>query len=255
MDLRGEIKAMATLLLFTVIMFVTMTISGVIGFAGNVIALPLLSQFLDLQTAVAVLALSSFVQTVVQAVQNRRLINWRELLIILVFTFIGMPVGIFSLRYLPETALKLLLGLFILVVSTGPFIAQFVRQSGAATPQPKPWDWLYLIGGGFFSGAFASGGPLVVIYCTRHLPDKDLFRGTMFANGCFAMGVVALEHFWQRQYTADTLLLTAVALVVMLAAVRVSGWIARRVDARKFNVLVNLALMLAGIMLLVQAVL
>ncbi len=47
---------MATLALFTVIMFVTMTISGVIGFAGNVIALPLLSQILDLSTAVAVLA-------------------------------------------------------------------------------------------------------------------------------------------------------------------------------------------------------
>ena len=245
---------MATLALFTMIMFVTMTISGVIGFAGNVIALPLLSQILDLSTAVAVLALSSFVQAVVQAVQNRKCIHWRELLIIVGFTCIGMPIGIFSLRYLPETALKLLLGLFILAVSALPFLVQLIRRGNSAPPQAKPWDWLYLIGGGFFSGAFASGGPLVVIYCTRHLPDKDVFRGTMFANGCFAMGLVALEHFMQKQYTADTLLLTGIALAVMVAAVRTSSWIAQRVDARKFNVLVNLALMLAGLVLLVQSV-
>ena len=94
----------------------------------------------------------------------------------------------------------------------------------------------------------------MVIYCTRHLPDKDVFRGTMFANGSFAMGLVALEHFMQKQYTADTLLLTGIALLVMLAAVRTSSWIAQRADARKFNVLVNLALMLAGIMLLAQSV-
>lgn len=245
---------MTTLAIFTVIMFVTMTISGVIGFAGNVIALPLLSQILDLPTAVAVLALSSFVQTMVQSVQNRRHIDWQQLLIIIAFTCMGMPIGIFSLRYLPETTLKLLLGLFILAVSALPFLAPLISRSNRAVPQTKPWDWLYLMGGGFFSGAFAAGGPLVVIYCTRHLLNKDIFRGTMFANGSFAMGLVVLEHFLQKQYTAGTLFLTGIALLVMLAAVRTSSWIAQRVDARKFNVLVNLALMLAGIMLLAQSV-
>ena len=128
---------MITLTLFTVIMFITMTISGVIGFAGNVIALPLLSQILDLPTAVAVLALSSFVQAFMQAVQNRKHINWRELSMIVGFTCIGMPIGIFSLRYLPETALKLLLGLFILAVSALPFLVQLdpARQQRSAAGQ------------------------------------------------------------------------------------------------------------------------
>ena len=44
---------MTTLLLFTIIMYLSMTISGVIGFAGNVIALPLLSLILDLPSAVS----------------------------------------------------------------------------------------------------------------------------------------------------------------------------------------------------------
>ena len=55
--------------------------------------------------------------------------------------------------------------------------------------------------GGIFSGAFASGGPLIVIYCTHRLSDKNIFRGTMFFSGCFSMGLVALEHFFQHHYT------------------------------------------------------
>ena len=77
---------MTTLLLFTIIMYLSMTISGVIGFAGNVIALPLLSLILDLPTAVAVLALCSFIQTVIQSVQNRMYIHWQESLKIILLS-------------------------------------------------------------------------------------------------------------------------------------------------------------------------
>lgn len=56
---------MGTFVIFALIMLVTMTVSGIIGFAGSVIALPLLSQILDLTTVVAVLSLSGFIQATV----------------------------------------------------------------------------------------------------------------------------------------------------------------------------------------------
>ena len=108
---------MTTLLLFTIIMYLSMTISGVIGFAGNVIALPLLSLILDLPTAVAVLALCSFIQTVIQSVQNRMYIHWQESLKIILLSCLSMPIGLFFLRYFPEAASKLLLGVFVLIIA------------------------------------------------------------------------------------------------------------------------------------------
>ena len=243
---------MTTLLLFTIIMYLSMTISGVIGFAGNVIALPLLSLILDLPTAVAVLALCSFIQTVIQSVQNRMYIHWQESLKIILLSCLSMPIGLFFLRYFPEAVSKLLLGVFVLIIALQPMIQNLLRSHRANTSTAHPWDWLYLIIGGIFSGAFASGGPLIVIYCTHRLSDKNIFRGTMFFSGCFSMGLVALEHFFQHHYTADTMLLTGIALVVMVAAIYTSTWIAGKVDTQRFHTLVNLALVFAGAMLVLQ---
>ena len=66
------------------------------------------------------------------------------------------------------------------------------------------------------------------------------------------MGLVALEHFFQHHYTADTMLLTGIALVVMVAAIYTSTWIAGKVDTQRFHTLVNLALVFAGAMLVLQ---
>lgn len=42
------------IVLYGVVMLVAMTLAGVIGFAANVLALPVLSMFLPLKTAVAI---------------------------------------------------------------------------------------------------------------------------------------------------------------------------------------------------------
>ena len=244
---------MGTFVIFALIMLVTMTVSGIIGFAGSVIALPLLSQILDLTTVVAVLSLSGFIQATVQAVQNRKQIDWRTVLFIVLCSLISMPLGAFSLHYLPETLLKAILGVFIVWIALKQLWVLWKKAAQTATSTGK-WDWLYLVGGGFFTGAFAAGGPLVVIYCSKHLLEKDIFRGTMFANGCFAMGFVVLEGLCSGQYTQSTLSLAGIALVIMVAAVWLSGQIARRIDTRKFSFFVNVALTFAGAMLLIQTV-
>ena len=90
------------LVLYGVVMLVAMTLAGVIGFAANVLALPVLSMFLPLKTAVAVLMLIVAVQVVIQAIQVRHDANWREVSHIVVFVIIGMPIGFLALNYLPE---------------------------------------------------------------------------------------------------------------------------------------------------------
>lgn len=55
------------LIIYGLVMLVAMTLAGIIGFAANVLALPVLSMFLPLKTAVAVLMLIVAVQVVIQA--------------------------------------------------------------------------------------------------------------------------------------------------------------------------------------------
>ena len=101
------------IVLYGVVMLVAMTLAGVIGFAANVLALPVLSMFLPLKTAVAVLMLIVAVQIVIQAFMYRRNIYWREVGHIVAWTLLGMPIGFVALNVLPELVMKAVLGLFV----------------------------------------------------------------------------------------------------------------------------------------------
>lgn len=241
-----------TIILFLFIMLISGTISGMIGFAGNIIALPLLSQIMPMPTAVAILALVSAVQAGVQAVQHRRYIQWKSVTMIVAISFVGMPFGAFSLHYLPEAAMKGLLGVFVFAVAAKNVWEQRHSQL-RSLPTKSQWDWLYLVGGGFFSGAFAAGGPLSVIYCTKHFLEKDTFRSMMFSSGFFMMALVATQEAMQGQYTAEVLMLAVLALLSVVVAIFISNWLARRVDTGVFRLFVNIALLAAGTAMLLQA--
>lgn len=86
---------MVTLVLYGAVMLLAMTMAGLIGFAANVIALPLLSMFMPLELTVSMLVLFAALQSGVQAFRVRHEIHWRELAHILLFIIIGMPIGFF----------------------------------------------------------------------------------------------------------------------------------------------------------------
>ena len=62
---------------FALVVLIAMTVNGVVGFASNVIALPILSAFMDLSTAVTILAIISVTQSIALAIQNRKFILWK----------------------------------------------------------------------------------------------------------------------------------------------------------------------------------
>lgn len=105
------------LIIYGAVMLVAMTLAGVIGFAANVLALPVLSLFLPLKTAVAVLMFIVAVQIVIQAWMYRENIQWREVRHIVIWIIIGMPIGFVALNYLPELVMKAVLGLFVAVTA------------------------------------------------------------------------------------------------------------------------------------------
>ena len=98
---------MIELILYGVVMVIAMTMAGIIGFAANVIALPLLSMFLPLNLVVSMLVLIAALQSGVQAFRVRRPHSlertgaYRAL-----SRHRGCRFGLIMLNYLPELALK-----------------------------------------------------------------------------------------------------------------------------------------------------
>lgn len=241
------------IVLYGVIMLVAMTLAGVIGFAANVLALPVLSMFLPLKTAVAVLMLIVAVQIVIQAFMYRRNIHWREVGHIVVWTLLGMPIGFVALNVLPELVMKAVLGLFVAGTALKGIVDD-ARGKKAGTFQEKPYHKLLLFFSGLLTGAFGCGGPLMVVYCRNRYRDKDAFRMMQFGAGSIIMTLPCLAYAASGAYTAQGIPYIIVGFVAVAIALKASAAIARRMKTTIFQQLVNVVLLISAVTLMWQVV-
>lgn len=244
---------MIELILYGVVMIIAMTMAGLIGFAANVIALPLLSMFLPLNLVVSVLVLIATLQSGLQAFRVRDQIRWREVAHIALYQLIGMPFGLLLLNYLPELTLKALLSVFIAVTAVKGLVDD-IRGKKPATFKERPWHKLLLVCSGFISGAFGCGGPLTVIYTRNRYRDKDMFRVMQFSCGIFSMGLTTIGHIFTRSYTLATLPYIVIGLVAVVIALRISTWLVKRMNTSVFHKLVNIVLIFSALSLMAQVV-
>ena len=241
------------IVLYGVVMLVAMTLAGVIGFAANVLALPVLSMFLPLKTAVAVLMLIVAVQIVIQAFMYRRNIHWREVGHIVVWTLLGMPIGFVALNVLPELVMKAVLGLFVAATALKG-IVDGARGKKPGTFQEKPYHKLLLFFSGLLTGAFGCGGPLMVVYCRNRYRDKDTFRMMQFGAGSIIMTLPCLVYAASGAYTAQGIPYIIVGFVAVVIALKASAAIARRMKTTIFQQLVNVVLLISAVTLMWQVV-
>lgn len=241
------------IVLYGVVMLVAMTLAGVIGFAANVLALPVLSMFLPLKTAVAVLMLIVAVQIVIQAFLYRKNIHWREVGHIVVWTLLGMPIGFVALNVLPELVMKAVLGLFVAATALKGIVDD-ARGKKPGTFQEKPYHKLLLFFSGLLTGAFGCGGPLMVVYCRNRYRDKDTFRMMQFGAGSIIMTLPCLAYAASGAYTAQGIPYIIVGFVAVAIALRASAAIARRMKTTIFQQLVNVVLLISAVTLMWQVV-
>lgn len=241
------------IVLYGVVMLVAMTLAGVIGFATNVLALPVLSMFLPLKTAVAVLMLIVAVQIVIQAFMYRRNIYWREVGHIVAWTLLGMPIGFVALNVLPELVMKAVLGLFVAGTALKGIVDD-ARGKKAGTFQEKPYHKLLLFFSGLLTGAFGCGGPLMVVYCRNRYRDKDTFRMMQFGAGSIIMTLPCLAYAASGAYTAQGIPYIIVGFVAVAIALKASAAIARRMETTIFQQLVNVVLLISAVTLMWQVV-
>ena len=105
--------------------------------------------------------------------------------------------------------------------------------------------------GGMIQGAFGSGGPFIVIYAAKALPEKSLFRVTLsllwLATNSARLALWIVQGtVWNR----ETLTLTLAALPFMVAGVLIGDFLHRRVDEFRFRFFVYLVLCVAGAVML-----
>ena len=167
--LPGEMLGFAALIIVS-----AYVVYGLTGFGSSITALPLLVQIIPLRTAVPLMLIFDLCVGLLMGLRNRKVIDRSEVKRLLPFMLLGMLLGVTLLVKVPERALMLLLGVFVLSYSAWTLVLR---------PELKPMStrWAGFFGtlGGVFTALFGTGGPIYTIYLARRLPDKTILRATI----------------------------------------------------------------------------
>jgi uncharacterized protein len=172
------------------ITFIAAGLQSISGFGYGIVAVPLLSIFLSPASASILLVVSSVSLNLFLVVRLRAHIKFRPIAPVMISVATGVFVGLFFLSAANP-------GIF--ARSLGVYLAVYVLWSVAKKENPVSplhrYRWGLPLGfvSGILSGAFATGGPPLVVYVSslslRHLEHIAALQLLLAVSGSVRLGV------------------------------------------------------------------
>ncbi len=263
----GEVAVLSRILFYAVV-FAANVIQGITGFAGTILAMPPSLMLVGYDVAKPVLNLLGLLSGVYVLAGAYRHVRVRELVRIVAVMAAGIVAagfvrGCFAGR---EQVLYKLLGVFVVVLSVRGiykvFLAArragegdegFARVSdGAASPAPGAASYALLLAAGVVHGLFVCGGPLLIGYLARRVPDKTAFRVTISAVWIFLNGLILATDIRAGLWTPPTIGVGAVSVPFLAAGMFVGTKLYARMSQELFMRLTYVLLLVSGLSLLVK---
>lgn len=234
MDLGTQIL-IAGIFLFGVI---TQTLAG---FGLGLVSLPLLVQVIGIRTAAPVVALVNFVAIGLIFIRYRRAFRFRAITPLLSAATVGIPLGVWGVKLVPEAYSLTGLGVIMLGYASYAFF-------GATGPRINHPAWNAGIGfiAGIFGGAYNSSGPAAIIYGHSHGWTPDEFRSNLQGFFIFNSLLINVTHAVSGNITTTVLHGFALAIPGMILGMAVGFRLTRFLSPRRFRMLVLILLALLG---------
>ncbi len=229
------------------VVFLSALARSTFGFGAAMVAMPLLSFFLPLPVASALMAvLSTVLASAIIASEWRRVDVpgvWRLLLA----SALGIPLGLLLLQGVGERLAKAILALVII-----GFSAYCLLAPRRATLRGDGWAWAFGAWSGALGGAYSIYGPPLVVYGTLRGWSADCFRATvqvyLLPVGVLTMLAHAHAGLWTRAVGWYAL----ASLPVLAAGLLLGGLINRHFQGERFVRTMHGLLIVLGTALLVD---
>lgn len=167
------------LIILAIAIFCGFFVQSLVGFAGSLVALPILLFAVKLPDAIAFVSIFYLFSSSYMIYKEWRNIDKDTIVRLTLASLIGVVLGIVVLTYSKPVVLQTGLGVFILLY------VGYVLLGKKELTLGKKTNWTFGVMGGFFSGVFSTGGPLYVISVKNTVKEAKTFRATM-------IGVLAL---------------------------------------------------------------
>ena len=230
------------------VLVLSFAIRGGIGFGAA--ALPLIALVLPMKLVVPVFTVLGIFSSWSIVFNDRRHVEWRELLRLLPYTIVGALIGLYF--YNAFDARTLARGLGVLVLAYGSLtLWQSLRQR----PSPEWPPRLALPLAGTLAGTVgtlfgAMAGVFYAIYLDMQKLDKHRFRATVAAT-LLVLGIVrGAGYFAVGAYDREALIATAVSLPLMYLGVVLGNRIHTNLSEIAFRRLLSIVLISSGVPLM-----
>jgi uncharacterized membrane protein YfcA len=235
------------LVILGVIALAAFATEGAIGFGGTVLAASIGAQFVPLELLLPAFVPLNMVMSSWLLARGFRSIAWRMLAVeVAPMVGLGAAVGL-ALFHLPAKHV-FAFGFGVFVV--GLAILQLARPGGRELP--KPLQWLLLGLGGVVHGLFGTGGPMIVYVVRRRLADKLAFRSTLAVLWLVLNVALLVNYASAGLYTRTTAKAAAVIALVIVPGLYIGERVHHRLDAGRFERVVWLVLLAAGLVLAIR---
>ena len=236
------------LVLLAAIVFGASFAQGFSGFGYGILAMAMLSLLtagLERASVFITLTVTALVITLLLRSRRDVRLDWRQAGAIFLGVLAGSPLGYwFVLRQGDLPLCRLVFGTVLILFALNGLLKPHIKHHIPTLLAP-----LFGVFSGLLSGAFASGGPPVVLYLYAQEDDPRLAVGTVQAvflgASIYRLVIVGCG---ERGFSADLLLLAAGMVPVVILGTLTGYMAARRVSCRTFLLCAYSLIIAAGAM-------
>jgi len=217
---------------------------GAIGFGGTVLAASIGAQAVALDTLLPAFVPLNMVLSTWLLLRGLRSVAWRMLAVeVAPSVGVGAAIGLALFHVPAKTALALAFGVFVAGLSAFRLLRPDDR------PLSRPLRLGLLVLGGIAHGLFATGCPMIVYVVRRRLSDNAAFRSTLAVLGLALNAAVLINYATAGAYVREVGDIGIVLAITMVPGLFLGERVHRKLDAAKFERVVWVVLLLAGIAL------
>jgi len=229
------------------IVFVATLTRSAFGFGDAMVGMPLLAMTIGLDTATPLVGLMGITASSAILIGHWRDVHVKSVWPLIVYTLIGIPIGILLLKGVYENVMKTVLALVIIIFS----LYKLFKPKLFALANDR-LACIFGLASGILGGAYNTNGPPVVIYGTLRRWDPEKFRATLQGYFFPTGALIAIGHCIGGLWTKPVLVNYAISLPVILVAIFLGGRINRRIPKARFDNYVYIFLVILGVCLLIS---
>jgi len=231
------------------IVFVATLTRSTFGFGDAMVGMTLLVMVIPLEDATPLVGLMGITASSTILIRHWRDVHVKSVWPLIIYTLIGIPIGILLLKGVYENVMKAVLALVIIIFS----LYKLFKPKLFTLANDRP-ACIFGLASGILGGAYNTNGPPVVIYGTLRRWDPEKFRATLQGYFFPTGSLIAIGHCIGGLWTRPVLTNYALSLPVILAAIFLGGRINRRIPKDRFDSYIYVFLVILGVCLLISTI-